>query len=111
VTETPAISERIKVIRVEQSKLVPEEFSTLLNTSIMCIDPAVALIERQVIELRAGVAASAEQPEETLRALDFLLANRDQLARGAKKLADQYCDFNPSRQIDALIHRLEAQLA
>jgi hypothetical protein len=68
------------------------------------------LAAMKVVELRAGVAASAEQPEETLRAIDFLLANRDQLARGAKNFAIQYCDFNPARQIDALIDRLERQL-
>jgi len=60
----------------------------------------------KVVDLRAGVAASATEPEQVVKALDYLLENRERLATAAGQFATRYRDFNPVAQVQKLTERL-----
>jgi hypothetical protein len=66
------------------------------------------ILAMKVVELRAGVAAGAHEPEETLRALEFLLVHRERLAQGAQRFAERYRGFDAKAQVETLVERLEA---
>jgi hypothetical protein len=68
------------------------------------------LLSLKVVELRAGVAASADEPDQAVKALDFVLANRERLADGAARFCERYRDFDPAVQVHTLIDRLVALL-
>jgi hypothetical protein len=70
-----------------------------------------AALSLKVVALRAGVAASPQQPDEVLRALDYMLANRERLAIAAQVFAERYRKIDPANQIERLLDRFEALLS
>jgi hypothetical protein len=69
------------------------------------------LLSLKVVELRAGVAASGGEPEQAVKALDFVVANRERLAAGARRFAERYRDYDANVQVHVLVDRLESLLA
>jgi hypothetical protein len=69
------------------------------------------LLSLKIVELRAGVAASPQQPDEVVRAFDYMLANRERLAVAAQGFAERYQDFDADSQINRLLDRFEELLS
>jgi UDP:flavonoid glycosyltransferase YjiC (YdhE family) len=68
------------------------------------------LLSLKVVEMRAGVAASANEPHETIKALDYVIENRVRLAGKAGEFANRYRDFDANKQVRRLVERLHGML-
>ena len=68
------------------------------------------LLSLKLVELSAGVAASGNEPAQVVKALDFVLANRDRLTEGAGRFAGRYRDYDPDAAVRKLVERLDVIL-